>query len=168
MFQHLEWLSVAEFVQVFKYILLMALIESLCLSLVMVLIGGFVTRKMNDNKRRLDLMGVWAWGVSIFLAVDQYLRFIVPPQGAIYQFLTKLSVNRVFLGVSPWLAFSALAAGCWIGGFTLLLHKEKPFIGKLYQLFDNSTLLMYIYIFFDIVTLGLVLYDNIFLLARLG
>jgi hypothetical protein len=144
MIPHLEWLEAWDFIGVIKYVFLNSLAESAVVFLGFFILGGLLLPKQWEEDSKLLLIGIASWGLSLFLITDQIFRFTMDIDGPI-------------LGVS----------GLVVVSLTLLMlfmvEKNQKVRKGTRNVFEGAILMMYVYVGLDVLSIGLIVYQNIFL-----
>jgi hypothetical protein len=141
---------------VVSYGLIFAFVESLLVFLVATLLGFFISKKWDEN-RRIVLMGMLVVLTSLW-AIIGYLYFMlhVSLPGGTILFMAGLAHPLRFLyAVSMALVGLTIALPAYF-----ILRSEKFFKG-MQALFERLSLLTQFYLFFDVVGLVIVIIRNV-------
>jgi hypothetical protein len=143
MIPHLEWLEARDFVGVIKYVFLNSLAESSVVFLGFFIFGGLLLPKKWEEDSKILLIGIASWGLSLFLITDQFFRFIVDIDG-------------------PILAISGLIVGLLTLFMLFMVEKNQKVRKGTRSVFEGAILMMYVYVVLDVLSIGLIAYQNIF------
>ena len=143
MIPHLEWLEAWDFVGVMKYVLINSLAESSIVFLGFFIFGGLLFPKKWKEDSKILLIGIASWGLSLYLIIDQFFRFLVEIDG-------------------PILAVSGLIAGPLTLLMLFMVEKNQKVREGTQKVFEGAILMMYVYVVLDVLSIGLIAYQNIF------
>lgn len=159
-FRDFSWVTertnVWDAVGVMSYGLVFAFIESVVIFLIAVFLGFLVSKAWSENQR-VAVMGHLALTASLWAIVTS-LFFLIPItlSPSTIGFLVNLAHPLRFLyGVSLALV------GLTVFVPTILILRSQSFFRAVQGLFDRLSMLTGLYLFFDLIGLGIVIFRNV-------
>jgi len=143
-------------VGVMSYGLVFAFIESVIIFLIAVLLG-FLVSKVWSEAQRVAVMGHLTFVASLWAIVTS-LFFLIPVtlSSSTIGFLAGLAHPlRLLYGLS------LVLVGLTVFVPTILILRSKPFFQATQGLFERLSMLTALYLFFDVIGLGIVIIRNV-------
>ena len=159
-FRDFSWVSERtnswDAVGVLSYGLIFTLIESVVIFLVAALLGFFISKKWNEE-RRVNLMGLLVLITSIWAMVN-YLYFMlnIAVPGETILFIAGLAHPLRFI-----YAVTLALVGITVALPTFFMLQSEKFVKGVQGLFERLSLLTLFYLFFDVVGLVIVIVRNV-------